>query len=144
MKTINLKYFLIILFFLVKFSTQIRLRREKKKTKKSSGHNIGTNLYSSQVTTKSMKRPLYWYFNVMLEKPSEKLAEMAEYNGLRYQTEQLEDQLDREFQNYIRDLDDGPLDIMEQKLLGATKAAARAGMDNISLPENLKTKKCGT
>jgi len=143
MKTPYFNFFIIILIFLFQMSFEIRIKREKKKTKRSSGHNTGTNLYSSQVTTKSMKRPLYWYFNVMLEKPVEKIAEMAEYNGLRYQTEQLQDQLDREYERYIRELDDAPLEAMEQKLLGATKVAALGALDVVPLP-NVKSKKCGS
>lgn len=144
MKADHIIISLLILICIFDSTLQIRLRRAKKKGKKSSGHNIGTNLYSSQVTTKSMKRPIFWYFNVMLEKPSENDAQNAEYNGLRYQTDELMDNLEREYQGYVRDNFDDILTLDEQKLLGATKAAALKSVDAIPNTPKKAGKKCGS
>jgi hypothetical protein len=89
--------------------------------KEVSGDNIGLNLYHSGVVTQTMKRPQWWFLNVMMQKPNEKYFEEAEYNGLRYQTELLQDKLDREYNDSIRDFYDEKMNVYEQKLISAMK-----------------------
>ncbi len=112
---------IILLFLLLIEIFTIRIKREKPEGKKTKGDNIGTNLYSSMVVTKAMKRPNYWYINAMLPKPNEKFFEEAEYNGLRYQTEQLQDNLEREYNGYVRDFYDENLAVSEQNLIAGNK-----------------------
>ncbi len=91
--TRSFKYFCLFLYFLLAFSLNLEQDKTRRKT---SGENIGTTLYSGQVVTQTMKRPQRWFFNVMIQKPNEKYFKEAEYNGLRYQTELLQDNLESE------------------------------------------------
>jgi len=68
-----------------------------------------------------MKRPQRWFFNVMIQKPNEKYFKEAEYNGLRYQTELLQDNLENEYNNYVREFYDEKLNVAEQKLINTVK-----------------------
>jgi hypothetical protein len=104
------------------------------KRKKVSGDNIGINLYQSQITTQALKRPLKWFFNVMLQKPNHRFYKEAEYNGLRYQTEELEDNLQREYEDYVRQFYDERLNIYEQKIIN---------MKKLQVAENKKKLKFG-
>ena len=92
---------LYIIYVCLTLIISIRIKKEQKVTK-TKGNNIGVNLYNSGVVLQSMKRPLHWFVNVMIEKPNDRYFEEAEYNGLRYQTEQLRDKLDREYDDYVR------------------------------------------
>ncbi len=110
---------IICLFLLIlsQFSIiSISLRGDKKR-RDLTGDNIGINLYNSQVTTQTMKRPQKWFFNVMVHKPNEKYFREAEYNGLRYQTEMLKDNLEREYNDYVRDYYEEKLNVHEQKMI---------------------------
>lgn len=86
-----------------------------------SGHPIGTNLYHSSLTTQAMKRPQKWFFNVFIKKPNEKFFKEAEYNGLRYQTELLQDKLENEYNRNVKEFYDERLNVMEQKLINRLK-----------------------
>jgi hypothetical protein len=68
-----------------------------------------------------MKRPQWWFFNVMMQKPNEKYFKEAEYNGLRYQTEMLQDKLDKEYNDYVKDYYDEKINVYEQKMFNALK-----------------------
>jgi hypothetical protein len=109
---------IIIVLIIIKFILNLR---QDKKRRKTTGENIGTTLYSGQVVTQAMKRPQKWFFNVMIKKPNEKYFREAEYNGLRYQTELLENNLEREYNGYVRDFYDEKLNVEEQKLLATVK-----------------------
>jgi hypothetical protein len=111
--------FFILISLLILTST-IKLKQDKKR-KKTGGDNLGDTLYTGQVVTQSMKRPQKWFFNIILQKPNEKYFKEAEYNGLRYQTELLQDNLDREYNDYIREFYDDRLNIAEQKLIRMAK-----------------------
>ncbi len=103
----------LIYFFLTLIMT-IKIKKEDKVTK-TKGNNIGINLYNSGVVLQSMKRPLHWFVNVMIEKPNDRYFEEAEYNGLRYQTERLRDNLDREYNDYVRNYYDEKMRSYAQK-----------------------------
>jgi hypothetical protein len=119
MKNIFLKLIFILLFNLI-FILNLNLRRVKESTP-TSGDNTGTNLYSSIVVTKAMKTPQWWFVNVMMPKPNDKYFREAEYNGLRYQTEALQDKMEREYNDNIRDLYDEKLNTLEQKMIGGMR-----------------------
>jgi hypothetical protein len=68
-----------------------------------------------------MKRPQWWFVNVMMQKPNEKYFKEAEYNGLRYQTELLQDKLEREYNDNIRNFYDEKMNVYEQKMISAMK-----------------------
>lgn len=108
--------FLSIFYFLFAICACARVKQDKKR-KQMKGDNIGMTLYSGQVTTQAMKRPQRWFFNVMIEKPNEKYFRNAEYNGLRYQTELLQNNLDKEYNDYVREFYDEKLNVAEQKLI---------------------------
>ena len=86
-----------------------------------SGDTLGLSLYHGQVVQQTMKRPQWWFFNVMMQKPNEKYFKQAEYNGLRYQTEMLQDKLDKEYNDYVRDYYDEKMNVYEQKMFNALK-----------------------
>lgn len=110
-----------LLVLIITLSNSMSLKDDSKKRKKTTGDNIGTSLYSGQVTTQSMKRPQRWFFNVIMKKPNEKYFREAEYNGLRYQTELLQDSLEREYNNYVKEFYDEKLNVAEQKLIARAK-----------------------
>jgi hypothetical protein len=108
----------------------IKLKTHKKR-KEASGDNIGLNLYHTQVVTQPMKRPQKWFFNVMLQKPNERFYKEAEYNGLRYQTELLQNNLEREYDSAVRDYWDEKLNVYEAKMLNAAKMKYDRDYNNI-------------
>ncbi len=58
--------------------------------------NIGSHIYNTLVVTQSMKRPnKKWFLNVFNLKPNDKYFSEAQYNGLRYQTELLQDNINK-------------------------------------------------
>ena len=78
----------------------------------------GIDLYNSYTVSKAMYRPQEsWFINVMLQKPSEKIFRDAEDNGLKYQIETLQEDLDRDYYNNVRDYYDQKLETYEQKLI---------------------------
>lgn len=78
----------------------------------------GIELYQSYTATKAMYRPQEsWFVNVMLEKPNEKYFREAEENGLKYQIESLEENLDRDYMNGVRDYYDQKLENYEQMMV---------------------------
>jgi hypothetical protein len=99
----------------------LTMKGDLEKRKKLSGDNIGVNLYNGQVTTQAMKRPQRWFFNVLMHKPNDKYFREAEYNGLRYQTEMLQDNLEKEYNNYVRDFYDEKLKVYENKMIETLK-----------------------
>jgi hypothetical protein len=111
----------IIFGFVLQFVFSSKLKGVLDKRKKLDGDNIGKNLYHGQVTTQAMKRPQRWFFNVMVHKPNEKYFREAEYNGLRYQTEMLQDNLEKEYNNYVRDFYDEKLKVYEKKMIETLK-----------------------
>jgi hypothetical protein len=111
----------IIFGFVLQFVLSSKLIGVLDKRKKVDGDNIGTNLYHGQVTTQAMKRPQRWFFNVMVHKPNDKYFREAEYNGLRYQTEMLQDNLEKEYNNYVRDFYDEKLKVYEKKMIETLK-----------------------
>ena len=111
----------IILALILNFLKCLSLKGDAEKRKIVSGDNIGMNLFNGHVVTQTMKRPQRWFFNVMMHKPNDKYFRDAEYNGLRYQTELLQQNLDREYDGYIRDLYDERLKVYEKKMLETLK-----------------------
>ncbi len=111
----------IIIFIAAILIVQVCSVKQDKIRRPLSGDNIGTNLYQTQVVSQTMKRPQKWFFNVMVQKPNEKYFKEAEYNGLRYQTEMLQDSIEREYNHYVRDYYDEKLNVQEMKLINAVK-----------------------
>ncbi len=114
----QLKHIIIIITILnlPDLFSSLKLRQDKKR-RETKGENIGTGLYSSQIVTQAMKRPQKWFFNVMLHKPNERYFEEAEYNGLRYQTDMLQDKMEREYNDSVKAFYDEKLNVQEQKLI---------------------------
>lgn len=80
--------------------------------------NIGSHIYNTLVVTQSMKRPnKNWFFNVFSLKPSEKYFQNAQYNGLRYQTELLRENINNNYNDIKNDIYKAKLDAIENKLL---------------------------
>lgn len=84
--------------------------------------NIGSHIYNTLVVTQSMKRPnKNWFFNVFSLKPSEKYFQNAQYNGLRYQTELLRENINNNYNDIKNDIYKAKLDAIENKLLIQSK-----------------------
>lgn len=84
--------------------------------------NIGSHIYNTLVVTQSMKRPnKNWFLNVYALKPSEKYFQQAQYNGLRYQTELLRENINNNYQDMKRDIYNAKLTAIENKLLYQSK-----------------------
>ena len=85
MKIILFNAFFFILFQITKC---VRIFQDRVEVK---GDSNGENLYNTLVVTQAMKRPnKKWFLNVFNLKPNDKYFSEAQYNGLRYQTELLQ------------------------------------------------------
>lgn len=110
MKIILFNAFFFILFQITKCVKIFQDRVEVK------GDSNGENLYNTLVVTQAMKRPnKKWFLNVFNLKPNDKYFSEAQYNGLRYQTELLQDNINNNFNEMYNDYYQGKLDILEQK-----------------------------
>lgn len=90
----KLQFFLILC---LSFSSAFLLKmKDGQKREQITGSNIGTNIYNILTVTQPMKRPVRkWHFNVFNLKNNLNIFRQAQYNGLRYQTELLSDNIER-------------------------------------------------
>jgi hypothetical protein len=73
---------------------------------KTTGTPIGIGLYNAGLVTQALKRPQDWFINIMSQKDNEDYFRRAEENGLRYQTQLLQDNLEQEYNDYNRNFED--------------------------------------
>jgi hypothetical protein len=92
--------FLVNLFYIFSIKTPFT---------EAEGSQVGVSLYNAGLVTQAMKRPQHWFVNVMSQKDNEKYFSDAEYNGLRYQTEELQDRLQEDYQTYVNNYYDEKL-----------------------------------
>ena len=87
-----------LFIFIVLFSLYHTIRISPLDRSEVKSDNIGSHIYNTLVVTQSMKRPnKNWFFNVFSLKPSEKYFQNAQYNGLRYQTELLRENINNNY-----------------------------------------------
>lgn len=113
-----MKLFISIVLF--SLYTTIRISPLERSEVKSD--NIGSNIYNTLVVSQSMKRPnKNWFLNVFALKPSEKYFQNAQYNGLRYQTKLLRENINRNYNDIKNDIYKAKLNAIENRLILLSK-----------------------